>query len=139
MSISAIPSSTFNPAPLGIAHTSTQRDWAQLGQDLKSGNLASAQQDFATLQQQMQAQGNSQNHISHNNYRTATQSNQDTANQASPLSEWRQLGKSLASADIAGAQQAYSALQGQSTALQSAKNQAPEPPLRRPLSIIVHG
>lgn len=137
MSISAIPSTTFNPAPLGITHTSTQKDWTQLGQDLKSGNLASAQQDFAALQQDIQAQGSSPKHNLHDHHRIATHSNQDTANQASPLSEWRKLGKALASNDISGAQQADAGVQAQPTS--SAKEQGPEPFLRRPVSIILRG
>jgi len=54
MSISAIPSSTFTQSPLGVSSNNYQQDLVKLGKDLASGSLSAAQQDFSTLQQDIQ-------------------------------------------------------------------------------------
>jgi hypothetical protein len=51
MSISGISSSSFSQRPLNGTSTLYQQQLQQLGQALQSGNLSSAQSDFATLQQ----------------------------------------------------------------------------------------
>lgn len=69
-----------------------QQDFQQLGQDLQSGNLSRAQQDYATLT-------------------SALPSNQQQ-NSNSPIAQaFAQLGQALQSGDLAKAQQAFSTIQ----------------------------
>jgi hypothetical protein len=97
MSTSAILSSNF----LNYDNQTTQnrmqqfqQEFQQLGEDLQSGNLTAAQQDFATLQQ-LGPQGSS----------TSAQS-------SNPITqEFSQLGQDLQSGNLAAAQQDYSNIQ----------------------------
>lgn len=78
-----------------------QQDFQQLGQDLQSGNLSQAQQDYATL--------------------TAALPSNQQQNSNNPIAQaFAQLGQALQSGDLASAQQAFSTIQqdiqqGQST------------------------
>jgi outer membrane protein assembly factor BamD (BamD/ComL family) len=87
---------------------------AQLAQDLQSGNLAAAQSDIATVQQDAQQasapQGAAQGH--HHHHGTASQdSSQSSSQQTAIQTLFSQLGQSLQTGNLAGAQQAYSTLQ----------------------------
>jgi len=162
MSISAIPSGAFSPYQLGAPTSVQQQDLQQLGQDLQSGNLSSAQSDFATLQQafsqpsttsgtavattstatsspitqafnqlasdlqsgnltaaqkdystlqqDLQSQGGTGRHL-HNHHRIHSGGLEDSNSQNSLLQDLNQLGQSLTSSNLTGAQQAYSTLQ----------------------------
>src|SRR5579863_6490019 len=83
-----------------------------LGQDLQSGNLTAAQQDFATIQQSaQQSQASGQAHHGHHHHH-AGGSNGDSA---SPISSLQQdfisLGQDLQSGNLSSAQQVYASLQ----------------------------
>ncbi len=82
-----------------------------LGQDLQSGNLSAAQQDFATIQQSaQQAQASGQAHHGHHHHHGGGETNTN-----SPVSTLQQdftsLGSDLQSGNLSSAQQAYSSLQ----------------------------
>ena len=73
-----------------------QTDFNQLGQDLQSGNLTQAQQDFATLQQAL----------------PSGQTQQTQQNSASPVTQaFTALSQALQSGDLQGAQNAFTTLQ----------------------------
>jgi outer membrane protein assembly factor BamD (BamD/ComL family) len=87
----------------------------QLASDLQSGNLSGAQQDFSTIQQDIQSQGGGHHHHSHAQDSSATQQN--------PLAQlFSELGQALQSGNLSAAQQAYTTLQQdfQSTSSSSA-------------------
>jgi hypothetical protein len=102
MSIAGIFTTPFASTPYPSNSTSQsiqqnntlqfQESFGQLGQDLQTGNLSGAEQDFATLQQ-INPQSAST---------TSTQSN-------NPITQaFRQLAVDLQSGNLSGAQQAYS-------------------------------
>lgn len=94
MSISSISSSfNFTPQLVQSQAQKFQQEFAQLGQDLQSGNLTAAQSDFATLTG------------SQNNTFLAPASNGPIGQALSQLSQ------GLQSGNLAGAEQAYTALQ----------------------------
>ncbi len=115
MSISGIPSGTFSPYQQA-ASTSTATSnpitqaFNQLASDLQSGNVAAAQKDYSTLQQDLQSQGATGHHL-HNHHRIHTGGLGDSNSQNPLLQDLNQLGQSLASSNLSGAQQAYSTLQ----------------------------
>jgi outer membrane protein assembly factor BamD (BamD/ComL family) len=87
---------------------------AQLAQDLQSGNLAAAQSDIATVQQDAQQASAPQGaaHGHHRHHGTASQdSSQSSSQQTAIQTLFSQLGQSLQTGNLAGAQQAYSTLQ----------------------------
>ena len=81
----------------------------QLAQDLKTGNLTAAQQDFSTIQQdfqnaQSQAQTQGTGHHHHHAF--------SSQNSTSPLAQlFSQLGQALQNGNLSSAQQAYSTIQ----------------------------
>jgi len=84
----------------------------QLGADLQTGNLSAAQKDFSTAQQDLQ------NNLPSNNYRPRTHfcigGGSGASGNSSPLlQDLNQIGQSLTSNNLAGAQQAYATLQQQ--------------------------
>lgn len=79
--------------------------FSALGQDLQNGDLAAAQQDFATIQQDVQQQGASQTHHHHHHGGGGGQE-QSQINQA-----FSALSQSLQSGDLSGAQSAFTTLQ----------------------------
>jgi hypothetical protein len=83
----------------------------QLASDLQSGNLSAAQKDFSTVQQDFK----NENHASNNlRYRTSTfVGNLASSGQNGLLQDLSQIGQSLTSSNMAGAQQAYATLQQQ--------------------------
>jgi outer membrane protein assembly factor BamD (BamD/ComL family) len=89
----------------------------QLGQDLQSGNLQAAQQDFTTIQQDAQQQQNAaqvQGHHHHHHHaeRSENSSSSSSSQQTNPvLQAFNQLAQSLQSGNLQSAQQAFSTLQ----------------------------
>jgi outer membrane protein assembly factor BamD (BamD/ComL family) len=97
MSVSGISSSSlFSSGSQNIQNTQQQfqQEFQQLGQDLQSGNLSAAQQDFATLQQ-VGPQASST---------LSTQSNNPM------VQELNQLGQDLQSGNVSAAQKDYTNL-----------------------------
>jgi len=84
-----------------------------LGQDLQSGNLSAAQQDFATIQQSaQQAQASGQAHHGHHHHHAGGSSNSDSSSPTSTLQQdFTSLGSDLQSGNLSSAQQAYASLQ----------------------------
>lgn len=95
MSVSGILSSSqYQPQ-----HQLTSSQFQQLGSDLASGNLSSAQSDFATLQAAFASTG-------------ATASTSTSASSSNPLAQaFQQLSSDLQSGNITGAQKDYSTIQ----------------------------
>ncbi len=84
----------------------------QLASDLQSGNLAAAQKDYSTLQQDLQSQSGMGHHL-HNHHRISAGGVEDSSSQNPLLQDLNQLGQSLTSSNLTGAQQAYAILQQQ--------------------------
>jgi|CZLA01.1.fsa_nt_gi hypothetical protein len=82
----------------------------QLATDLKSGNLNGAQQDFFAIQSQGSP---STPHVHH--YHPPKTGTEDSTTQNSLLKDLSQLGRSVASGNLAAAQKAYAALQAQAS------------------------
>ena len=98
MSVSGISSSNlfdYDTQSVSNQRQQIQQEFQQLGQDLESGNLSSAQSDFATLQQL----------VPQNNSTSATQANNPIAQAFS------QLAQDLQSGNLSGAQQDYTTIQ----------------------------
>jgi hypothetical protein len=79
----------------------------QLAQDLQSGNITAAQSDYATLQQDLQQRAGQTHHHPSSSLSTAFTQLQQTLGQ---------LGQSLQSGNLTGAQQAYTSLQADAAA-----------------------
>lgn len=112
----ASAASTSTSPTTGATTSSTQntieQEFEQLGQDLQSGNLSAAQQDYAQLQQDFQQAGGWHHHHHHHH--------QDGgSSQISQL--FNQLGQDLQSGNLSDAQQAVSQLQ-QALGLSSANS-----------------
>src|SRR5271156_5275704 len=76
-----------------------QSEFQQLGQDLQTGNLTQAQEDYATLSQNFPNQQNAATTLS-------------TAANSNPITQaFTALSQSLQSGDLAAAQQDYATLQ----------------------------
>jgi hypothetical protein len=93
MSVAGISASLYPPSNSNLPHNNVRfgEDIRRLGQDLQSGNLSAAQQDFATLQQDGPSGSTS---LIHSN---------------NPVAQaFNQLSVDLQSENISGAQQAYS-------------------------------
>jgi hypothetical protein len=96
-----------------VAQSTTQstspvsQTFAQLAQDLKTGNLSAAQSDFSTLQQDFQ-QGAVTGHRHHHQH---AESSQTAAQQTGPATLFGNLSQELQSGNLTAAQQTYSALQ----------------------------
>ncbi len=103
MSIAGILSSglasLLQPANVQSSVPNKRAEFKQLGQDLQSGNLSAAQQDFATLTQSSSTQ-------------TFSVSQGASSGAAVSLKQsFSDLKSALASGDLSGAQQAYSQIQ----------------------------
>lgn len=97
---SATSSQTSNP----IAQA-----FSQLAQDLQSGNLQAAQQDYSTIQQDMQsAMAVHGHHHHHHSERSQNSSQENSIEQL-----FSQLGQDLQSGNLTQAQQDFSSLQQQ--------------------------
>ena len=86
----------------------TSQTFAQLAQDLKTGNLLAAQSDFATLQQDFK-QGDAV--TGHRHHHLPSENSQSTAQQTGPATLFGDLSQELQSGNLTAAQQTYSALQ----------------------------
>ena len=96
MSLSGIPSNTFNPYRF-VTSNPPQPQLQQLSQALQSGNLSAAQSDFATLQQAFS--------------QPATTTG-GASSAASPLSQaFNQLASDLQSGNLSAAQKDFSTVQ----------------------------
>ncbi len=83
----------------------------QLGQDLQSGNLQAAQQDFTNIQQDAQ-QAAPQVGGHHHHHHAESSQDSSSSQQSNPIVQaFSQLTQTLQSGNLQGAQQAYSALQ----------------------------
>jgi hypothetical protein len=81
----------------------------QLATDLQSGNLSAAQKDLSTVQQDLKSPGSpATNHFHHSHIGGGSG---DSNTQNSLLQDLSQVGQSLTSSNLAGAQQAYATLQ----------------------------
>ena len=83
----------------------------QLGQDLQSGNLQAAQQDFTNIEQDAQ-QASAQVGGHHHHHHAESSQDIFSSQQSNPIVQaFSQLAQSLQSGNLQGAQQSYSALQ----------------------------
>ena len=100
-------------ASRGIGRAIVQA-FAQLGQDLQSGNLQGAQQDFTNLQQDLQQNSNQQvsGHHHHHHHAESSQSSSSSTQQSNPIVQaFSALAQDLQAGNLSGAQSAFSALQ----------------------------
>ena len=105
------PATTTGSTSNGSASNPVAQALNQLGTDLQSGNVAAAQKDFSTVQQDLQNLSNNQFH--HHHHLRSGGGGGDSSNQNSLLQDLNQIGQSLTSSNLAGAQQAYATLQQQ--------------------------
>lgn len=98
--------STANVSPIIQAFT-------QLGQDLQSGNLQAARQDYATVQQDaLQSAQQTQGYHRHHRHHHVGSENAQAGQQANGISQaFNQLAQSLQSGNLSGAQSAFATLQ----------------------------
>jgi len=101
MSVSGIFSSSFANNQINSQYQLTNSEFQQLGQDLASGNLSSAQSDFAILQQVfVQPAG------------AASSSPASASSSSNPLAQaFQQLSSDLKSGNLTAAQKDYSTIQ----------------------------
>jgi outer membrane protein assembly factor BamD (BamD/ComL family) len=98
MSVSGISgSSLYNPQSVQNSMQQFRKEFQQLGQDLQSGNLSSAQSDFATLQSGSQTSSRTSN--------SSSQTNNPVAQ------DFNQLSRDLQSGNLSAAQQDYTKVQ----------------------------
>jgi hypothetical protein len=83
--------------------------FSQLGSDLQSGNLSAAQKDFSTVQQDIQSLSGGR--VNHHHAHGGGGSGGGSNTQNTLLQDLSQVGQTLTSSNLAGAQQAYSTLQ----------------------------
>jgi outer membrane protein assembly factor BamD (BamD/ComL family) len=119
----ATTTATTNTTPTTTATTttgtaSTAQQFAQLGQDLQSGNLQAAQQDYTNLQQSAQPNGAQQvrgHHRGHHHHGGGSQSASATSSsssQTNPISHaFGTLSQDLQAGNLSGAQSAFATLQ----------------------------
>jgi len=100
-------SSQSSTATNQSSSSSAQAEFQQLGQDLQSGNLSAARQDFATIEQNVR-QRTSQI-IHHHHHFSGGGSQSSSAN--SLAEDFGTLGQDLQSGNISGAQSAFAQLQ----------------------------
>jgi outer membrane protein assembly factor BamD (BamD/ComL family) len=79
----------------------------QLSQDLQSGNLSAAQQDYSTIQQDFQSMASQMK--SHHHHASGTNANGNQESEVSQLMD--QLGQDLQSGNVSSAQSTFSSLQ----------------------------
>ena len=106
------PATTTGPTPSGSTSTPVAQAFNQLGSDLQSGNLSAAQKDFSTAQQDLQ-NNFSTTQFHHHHHHSSGSGSGDSSSQNSLLQDLNQIGQSLTSSNLAGAQQAYATLQQQ--------------------------
>jgi hypothetical protein len=108
---------TTTPAAGTTGSTSLVQQFAQLGQDLQSGNLQAAQKDFTNLQQTaqqdigQQIQGHHRHGHHHHGGGTEFASS-SSSRQSNPISQaFSKLGQDLQAGNLSGAQSAFATLQ----------------------------
>ena len=113
--ISAATQSNATDAASTSGNSAVAQAFAQLGNDLQSGNLQRAQQDFTNLQQDLtqisshKAAGY-QGH--HRHYTESSQSSSSSSQQTDPISQaFNTLAQGLQAGNLSGAQSGFSALQ----------------------------
>jgi len=108
------------PANVAAAATNTNpvaQAFAQLGQDLQSGNLSAAQQDFTTIREDSTQQLNVSpvqiHHLHHHHVESSeSSSSSSSSQQVNPiLQDFSKLAQSLQAGNLQSAQQAFSTLQ----------------------------
>jgi outer membrane protein assembly factor BamD (BamD/ComL family) len=87
--------------------STAQAEFQQLGQDLQSGNLSAARQDFATIEQNVRQRTSQIIHHHHHFSGAASQSSSTN----SLAQEFGTLGQDLQSGNLSAAQSAFSQLQ----------------------------
>ncbi|HXP79452.1 MAG TPA: hypothetical protein VN976_06080 [Verrucomicrobiae bacterium] len=106
-----------NAAATTAATTSTNPvalAFAQLGQDLQSGNLQGAQQDFTKLQQDLSQSSSQQveGHHGHHHHHAESSQSSSSSSQNNPIVQaFSALAQDLQAGNLSGAQSAFSALQ----------------------------
>jgi outer membrane protein assembly factor BamD (BamD/ComL family) len=106
-----------NAAATPAATTSTNpvvQAFAQLGQDLQSGNLQGAQQDFTNLQQDLSQSSSQQveGHHGHHHHHAESSQSSSSSSQSNPIVQaFSSLAQDLQAGNLSGAQSAFSALQ----------------------------
>ncbi len=101
MSVSGIFSSSLSNNQVSSQYQLTNSEFQQLGQDLATGNLSSAQSDFAVLQQAFMQPA-----------ATASTSPASAASTSNPLAQaFQQLSSDLKTGDLTAAQKDYSTIQ----------------------------
>src|SRR5580704_12929162 len=110
MSVSGISSSSLfdllESASPQSQKQQVQQEVQKLGQDLSAGNLSAAQEDFATIQQDLQSQSSGGGHHHHSHAQDSSSSSQQN-----PLAQlFSELGQALQSGNLSAAQQAYTSL-----------------------------
>jgi hypothetical protein len=106
------PATATGSTSTGSTSNPVAQAFNQLSTDLRSGSLSSAQKDFSTLQQDLQ-NNLSTDHLHHHHHLSSGGGSGDSSNQNSLLQDLNQIGQSLTSSNLAGAQQAYATLQQQ--------------------------
>jgi outer membrane protein assembly factor BamD (BamD/ComL family) len=107
-STSSTSTSTSSTSSSSPTSTSLSSLYSQLGQDLQSGNLSAAQQDYTDIEQKMSsAQGHHHHHHGSGSGSSSSELQQTLA----------QLGQALQSGSLTSAQTAYSQLQQEFTQL----------------------
>jgi hypothetical protein len=117
-------SSTSSTSTASTSSTSTSsassisQTFNQLSQDLKSGNLTAAQQDYDTIQQDFQSMETQATQGHHHHHHHGSESSDSSSSSSgsgsgstSPADLFSELGQALQSGNLSSAQQAYSALQ----------------------------
>jgi len=111
------PASTSSSTPTTASSTSSSNPivqaFEQLASDLQSGNLTAAQQDFSTLQQDVQAQAPQfHRHHHHRGESQSSESSSSNGNEQNGIVQtFQQLVKDLQSGNTSAAQQGYSSLE----------------------------
>jgi outer membrane protein assembly factor BamD (BamD/ComL family) len=107
----ATASATTAPNTAAATTSPILQAFNQLGQDLQSGNLQAAQQDFTKIQQDAQ-QAAPQVSGHHHHHHAESSQNSSSSQQSNPIVQaFSQLAQTLQSGSLQGAQQAYSTLQ----------------------------
>jgi outer membrane protein assembly factor BamD (BamD/ComL family) len=141
------------PANVAAAETNTNpvaQAFAQLGQDLQSGNLGAAQQDFTTIREDSTQQLNVSpvqiHHLHHHRVENAeSSSSSPSSQQVNPiLQDFSKLAQSLQSGNLQSAQQAFATLQtdlqqigGFITSQPGGASSAAPPPIAASLNVTV--
>ena len=107
MNLLGAPSSPSSSAASPSGTSTAQTEFQQLGQDLQSGNVSAARQDFATIEQNVRQRTSQIIHHHHHFSGAGAQSNSaDSLSQ-----EFGTLGQDLQSGNLSAAQSAFTQLQ----------------------------